>query len=143
MMFGPSRPLNLRDHWEQRENIWAKTISEPCCTETYRSIIRFEYVKYTCSCLSVSNMAPIGRLYGDVRQFRTKVIGFRLVTISGLEFEQPPIEFGVTNESPQLTQKFPLGRIHGFEDNKGFELTKDGDRSLRLINLLSEISLAS
>lgn len=65
------------------------------------------------------------------------------MTISGLEFEQRPIEFGVTNKSSELTQKFSLGRIHGFEDNKGFELTKDGDRSLRLINLLSEIALAS
>ncbi|KAI6022093.1 glutathione S-transferase C-terminal-like protein [Pisolithus marmoratus] len=44
--------------------------------------------------------------------------------ISGLEIEQPPFEFGVTNKSPEFTQKFPLGRIPAFEDIEGFKVTE-------------------
>ncbi|KAI6104920.1 glutathione S-transferase C-terminal-like protein [Pisolithus croceorrhizus] len=68
-------------------------------------------------------MAPIGKLYGDLRQYQTKAI-LSAAAISGLEIEQPPVEFGVTNKSPEFTQKFPLGRIPSFEDNEGFKLTE-------------------
>ncbi|KAI6035774.1 hypothetical protein EDC04DRAFT_2703886 [Pisolithus marmoratus] len=48
-------------------------------------------------------MAPIGMLYGDIRQFQTKAI-LNAAIISGLEIGQPPFEFGVTNKSPEFTQ---------------------------------------
>lgn len=43
-------------------------------------------------------------------------------TISGLEIEQAPFEWGITNKSPEWIQKFPLGKIPTFEDNEGFKL---------------------
>ncbi|KAI5993069.1 glutathione S-transferase C-terminal-like protein [Pisolithus orientalis] len=66
-------------------------------------------------------MAPIGKLYGHPRQPQTKAI-LSAATISGLEIEQVPFEWGVTNKSPEWIQKFPLGKIPTFEDNEGFRL---------------------
>ncbi|KIO11050.1 hypothetical protein M404DRAFT_127133 [Pisolithus tinctorius Marx 270] len=66
-------------------------------------------------------MAPIGKLYGHPRQPQTKVI-LSAAAISGLEIDLPSFEFGVTNKSPEFTQKFPLAKIPAFEDNEGFKL---------------------
>lgn len=71
----------------------------------------------------VSNTAPIGKLYGDLRQYQTKAI-LSAAIISGLEIEQPPTEFGITKKSPEFIRKVPLGRIPSFEDNEGFKLTE-------------------
>lgn len=68
-------------------------------------------------------MAPIGKIYGDLRQYQTKAI-LSAAIISGLEIEQPLTEFGITNKSPEFIRKFPLGRIPSFEDNEGLKLTE-------------------
>ncbi|KAI5998939.1 glutathione S-transferase C-terminal-like protein [Pisolithus orientalis] len=66
-------------------------------------------------------MAPIGKLYGHPRQPQTKAI-LSAAAISGLEIDLLPFEFGVTNKSPEFTQKFPLAKIPAFEDSEGFKL---------------------
>lgn len=68
-------------------------------------------------------MAPIGKIYGDLRQYQTKAI-LSAAIISSLEIERPPTEFGITNKSPEFIRKSPLGRIPSFENNEGFKLTE-------------------
>ncbi|KAL4072275.1 glutathione S-transferase C-terminal-like protein [Scleroderma citrinum] len=68
-------------------------------------------------------MAPIGKLYGHPRQPQTIAI-LSAAVIGGLEIECPPVEFGVTNKSPEFLAKFPQGKIAAFEDNEGFKLTE-------------------
>ncbi|KAG8216169.1 glutathione S-transferase C-terminal-like protein [Butyriboletus roseoflavus] len=67
-------------------------------------------------------MAPtIGTLWGIAIQRQTKAI-LAAAAIAGLELDTPPVEFYVTNKSPEYLRKFPLGKIPAFEDNKGLKL---------------------
>ncbi|KAF9233231.1 glutathione S-transferase C-terminal-like protein [Melanogaster broomeanus] len=66
-------------------------------------------------------MAPIGTLWGSPRQRQSKVI-LSVAAINGLELEQAPFEFGVTNKSPEFASKFPYGKIPAFEDSEGWTL---------------------
>ncbi|KAF9234641.1 glutathione S-transferase C-terminal-like protein [Melanogaster broomeanus] len=68
-------------------------------------------------------MAPIGTVWGDTRQRQTKVI-LSIAALNGLELEQAPFEFGVTNKSPEYLSKFPYGKIPVFEDSEGWKLTE-------------------
>ncbi|KAI5994344.1 hypothetical protein EDD15DRAFT_2195982 [Pisolithus albus] len=52
-------------------------------------------------------MAPIRKLYGDLRQYQTKAI-LSAAIISGLEIEQPPTEFGITNGMSSLVPEAGL-----------------------------------
>jgi len=66
-------------------------------------------------------MAPIGTLWGSPIQRQTKVI-LAAASVAGLELDTPPLEYNVTNKSPEYLSKFPLGKLPAFEDNKGFKL---------------------
>ncbi|KAF9233387.1 hypothetical protein BU15DRAFT_80184 [Melanogaster broomeanus] len=64
-------------------------------------------------------MAPIGTLWGSPRQRQSKVI-LSVAAINGLDLQQAPFEFGVTNKSPEFLSKFPYGKIPVFEDSEGW-----------------------
>ncbi|KAF9233234.1 glutathione S-transferase C-terminal-like protein [Melanogaster broomeanus] len=66
-------------------------------------------------------MAPIGTLWSSARQRQTKVI-LSVAAINGLELHQIPVEFGVTNKSPEFLSKFPYAKIPVFEDSEGWTL---------------------
>ncbi|KAF9233386.1 glutathione S-transferase C-terminal-like protein [Melanogaster broomeanus] len=68
-------------------------------------------------------MAPIGTIWGDIRQRQTKVI-LSIAALNGLDLQQAPFEFGVTNKSPEFLSKFPYGKIPAFEDSEGWKLTE-------------------
>ncbi|KAI5998957.1 glutathione S-transferase C-terminal-like protein [Pisolithus orientalis] len=85
-------------------------------------------------------MTPIGKLYGHPRQPQTKVI-LSTGIISGLEIDLLPFEFGVTNKSPEFSQKFPLAKIPAFEDNEGFKLTEGTAIARYVSSLVSDASL--
>lgn len=70
MMSGPNQPLNLYD---RREETTAAD-SEPRCVETYESIPRGVRI-YGSSLSSLIIVPAIGKLYGDLCQFQTKVVG--------------------------------------------------------------------
>ncbi|KAF9233229.1 hypothetical protein BU15DRAFT_80297 [Melanogaster broomeanus] len=55
-------------------------------------------------------MAPIGTVWGDTCQRQTKVI-LNIAALNGLDLQQAPFEFGVTNKSPEFLSKFPYGKI--------------------------------
>ncbi|OAX37146.1 glutathione S-transferase C-terminal-like protein [Rhizopogon vinicolor AM-OR11-026] len=66
-------------------------------------------------------MAPIGSLWGVLFQRQTKSI-LSAAAIAGLELDLKPVEFGVTNKSPEYLDKFAMGKIPAFESNDGFTL---------------------
>ncbi|KAF9233388.1 hypothetical protein BU15DRAFT_27404, partial [Melanogaster broomeanus] len=68
-------------------------------------------------------MAPIGTVWGDTCQRQTKVI-LNIAALNGLDLQQAPFEFGVTNKSPEFLSKFPYGKIPAFEDSEGWKLTE-------------------
>ncbi|KAI5998956.1 glutathione S-transferase C-terminal-like protein [Pisolithus orientalis] len=68
-------------------------------------------------------MTPIGKMYGYGSQPQTKAI-LSVATSSNLEIELLPFEYGVTNQSPEFTLKFPLAKIPAFESLNGFNLTE-------------------
>ena len=86
-------------------------------------------------------MAPIGTLWGIPIQRQTKVVRHDVeasgltrhdllthgqilaaAAVAGLELETPPVEFHVTNKSPEFLSKFPMGKMPAFEDAKGLKL---------------------
>ncbi|KAI6143590.1 hypothetical protein BKA82DRAFT_4340922 [Pisolithus tinctorius] len=77
--------------------------------QTYESIPRGVRI-YGSSLSSLIMVPAIGKLYGDLSQFQTKVM-LSAVTIKGLEIKQPRLEFDLANKSLEFTQEFPLGRI--------------------------------
>ncbi|KAI6039150.1 glutathione S-transferase C-terminal-like protein [Pisolithus marmoratus] len=85
-------------------------------------------------------MAPIGKLYGHAVQPQTSAI-LSAATISGLEIEQAPFEWGITNKSPEWIQKFPLGKIPTFEDNEGFKLIEGVVIARYVSSLVPEVGL--
>jgi len=66
-------------------------------------------------------MAPIGTLWCLPRQRQSKVI-LSVAALNGLELNQVPVEFGVTNKTPEFVSKFPYGKIPIFEDSEGWSL---------------------
>ncbi|KAI6141816.1 glutathione S-transferase C-terminal-like protein [Pisolithus tinctorius] len=68
-------------------------------------------------------MTLIGKLYGHILQPQTKVI-MSVAALSNLEIDLLPFEYGVTNQSPEFIQKFPLGKVPAFESLNGFKLTE-------------------
>ncbi|KAI6027010.1 glutathione S-transferase C-terminal-like protein [Pisolithus marmoratus] len=68
-------------------------------------------------------MTLIGKMYGNIAQPQTKVI-LSVAALSNLEIELLPFEYGVTNQSPEFTQKFPLAKVPAFESLNGFRLTE-------------------
>ncbi|KAI6022091.1 glutathione S-transferase C-terminal-like protein [Pisolithus marmoratus] len=62
-------------------------------------------------------------MYGNIAQPQTKVI-LSVAALSNLEIELLPFEYGVTNQSPEFTQKFPLAKVPAFESLNGFRLTE-------------------
>ncbi|KAF9232635.1 glutathione S-transferase C-terminal-like protein [Melanogaster broomeanus] len=53
-------------------------------------------------------MAPIGTLWGVAIQRQSKVI-LAAAAVAGLELDNPAVEFGVTNQTPEYLGKFPWG----------------------------------
>ncbi|KAI6126614.1 glutathione S-transferase C-terminal-like protein [Pisolithus sp. B1] len=68
-------------------------------------------------------MTLIGKMYSHIDQPQAKVI-LSVAALSNLEIELLPFEYGVTNKSPEFTQKFPLAKIPAFESLDGFRLTE-------------------
>lgn len=68
-------------------------------------------------------MTLIGKMYGNIAQPQTKVI-LSAAALSNLEIELLSFEYGVTNQSPEFTQKFPLAKVPAFESLDGFKLTE-------------------
>lgn len=68
-------------------------------------------------------MTLIGKMYGNIAQPQTKVI-LSAAALSNLKIELLSFEYGVTNQSPEFTQKFPLAKVPAFESLDGFKLTE-------------------
>ncbi|KIK91323.1 hypothetical protein PAXRUDRAFT_830941 [Paxillus rubicundulus Ve08.2h10] len=84
-------------------------------------------------------MAPVGTFWGDARQRQTKVI-LSVAALNGLELQQPPFQFGVTNKSPEFLSKFPYGKIPVFEDSEGWTLM-EGSTIARYLSDLGDKSV--
>ncbi|OJA11354.1 hypothetical protein AZE42_07373 [Rhizopogon vesiculosus] len=85
-------------------------------------------------------MAPIGALWGVLRQRQTKYI-LSAAAIAGLEVDLKPFEFGVTNKSPGFLDKFTLGKIPAFEGNDGFTLLEGASIARYVASLVPESGL--
>ncbi|KIO04363.1 hypothetical protein M404DRAFT_26224 [Pisolithus tinctorius Marx 270] len=68
-------------------------------------------------------MTPIRKMYGYGSQPQTKAI-LSIATLSDLEIELLLFEYGITNQSPELTLKFPLAKIPALESLNGFKLAE-------------------
>ncbi|KAI6104916.1 glutathione S-transferase C-terminal-like protein [Pisolithus croceorrhizus] len=68
-------------------------------------------------------MTLIGKMYSHIDQPQAKVI-LSAAALSNLGIELLPFEYGVTNKSPEFTEKFPLAKIPAFESLDGFRLTE-------------------
>ncbi|KAF9233235.1 glutathione S-transferase C-terminal-like protein [Melanogaster broomeanus] len=62
-------------------------------------------------------MVPIGTLWCLPRQRQSKVI-LSVAALNGLELNQVPVEFGVTNKTPEFVSKFTYGKVPIFEDSE-------------------------
>ncbi|EIW76864.1 glutathione S-transferase C-terminal-like protein [Coniophora puteana RWD-64-598 SS2] len=68
-------------------------------------------------------MAPIGTLYGVGYQRQTTIIK-AAAAIGGLELNYVEVKMGETNKSPEYLEKFPQGKVPGFESANGFKVTE-------------------
>ncbi|OAX38700.1 glutathione S-transferase C-terminal-like protein [Rhizopogon vinicolor AM-OR11-026] len=85
-------------------------------------------------------MAPIGTLWGVLRQRQTKYI-LSAAAIAGLEVDLAPLEVGVTNKSPEFLDKFALGKIPAFEGNDGLTLVEGASIARYVASLAPESGL--
>ncbi|OJA14629.1 hypothetical protein AZE42_07355, partial [Rhizopogon vesiculosus] len=87
-----------------------------------------------------SPMAPIGSLWGVLVQRQTKSI-LSAAAIAGLELDLKPVEFGVTNKSPEYLEKFGMGKIPAFESNDEFSLIEGASIARYVASLAPESGL--
>ncbi|KAI6104917.1 hypothetical protein EV401DRAFT_2078744 [Pisolithus croceorrhizus] len=85
-------------------------------------------------------MTLIGRMYSYIAQPQTKVI-LSAAALSNLEIELLPFEYGVTNQSPEFTQKFPPAKIPAFESFDGFRLTEGAAIARYVSSLVPDAAL--
>ncbi|KAG6379378.1 hypothetical protein JVT61DRAFT_11842 [Boletus reticuloceps] len=65
-------------------------------------------------------MAPIGALWGFLRQVQTKVVNLIIVALNDLELEQP--EWNWSDRPAGFTSTFAYGNVPAFDGADGFKL---------------------